>query len=93
MKRVIMCGAAVFWLVTAQAQTPTPVIVPAATQPPTAPVAVPEKPESDLSNNLKALQEIKAANDELLRKQQATLELLDQIQKEADQMRILSKRS
>ena len=93
MKRVIMCGAAVFWLVTAQAQTPNPVIVPATTQSPTAPVAVPEKPESDLSNNLKALQEIKATNDELLRKQQATLELLDQIQKEADQMRILSKRS
>jgi hypothetical protein len=93
MKRVITCGVAIFWLATAQAQTPTPVIVPAATQPPTAPAAVAEKPDSELSNNLKALQEIKAANDELLRKQQATLELLDQIQKEADQIRILSKRS
>jgi hypothetical protein len=93
MKRAITCAAAIFWLATAQGQTPTPVIVPAATQSPTAPIAIPEKTDSDLSNNLKALQEIKAANDELLRKQQATLELLDQIQKEADQMRILSKRS
>jgi hypothetical protein len=36
---------------------------------------------------------MKAANDETLRKQQAALQQLDEIQKAADQIRIYTKRS
>ena len=39
------------------------------------------------------LQEMKAANEETLRKQAATLEELDELAKAADQIRIFSKRS
>ncbi len=38
------------------------------------------------------LQELKVQNDEILKQQQAALEALDDLQKEADQMRIYSKR-
>jgi hypothetical protein len=41
---------------------------------------------------LKALQDAKAANAEVLKKQEATLQQLDELQKAADQMRIFSKR-
>jgi len=36
---------------------------------------------------------LKASNNELLQKQQKTLEKLDELKKEADQLRIMSKRS
>jgi hypothetical protein len=75
----------------------SPIIV----QPANAPVAAPQKPpaqttktdDTDLVGAVKSLQEIKAANEELLRKQQAALEALDGIQKEADQLRVYTKRS
>jgi hypothetical protein len=41
---------------------------------------------------IKSLQEIKAANDETLRKQQNTLERLDDLQKAAEQIKIFAKR-
>ena len=41
---------------------------------------------------LKALQDAKAANAEVLKKQEATLQQLDELQKAADQLRIFSKR-
>jgi hypothetical protein len=42
--------------------------------------------------SLKALEAIKAANDELLKQQTATLEKLDEIEKAANELRIYSKR-
>jgi hypothetical protein len=42
---------------------------------------------------LKALQEMKAANDEILRKQAATLQQLDEMEKAAEQIKVYSKRS
>lgn len=36
---------------------------------------------------------LKASNNELLQKQQKTLEKLDELKKEADQLRIMTKRS
>ncbi len=41
---------------------------------------------------LKALQAIKAANDEILKQQTATLEKLDELEKAANEIRIYSKR-
>jgi len=75
------------------AQSPKPVIVQAAT-PAAAPSRAPVAPESSLSLQaaLKELQEIKAANEETLRKQAATLEQLDALEKTAEQIRIYSRR-
>jgi len=76
------------------AQSPLPVIVPAATPAVTSSQA-PAAPENSVSiqATLKMLQEMKAANEETLRKQAATLEQLDELEKVADQIRIYTKRS
>lgn len=75
------------------AQSPKPVIVQAAT-PAAAPSRAPVAPESSLSLQaaLKELQEMKAANEETLRKQAATLEQLDALEKTAEQIKIYSRR-
>jgi len=75
------------------AQSPKPVIVQAAT-PAAAPSRAPAAPESSssLSSALKMLQEMKAANEETLRKQAATLEQLDALEKTAEQIKIFSRR-
>ena len=76
------------------AQSPNPVIVvPAATSAVTssqAPVAVDNA--GSVQGALKMLQEMKAANEETLRKQAATLELLDELEKTADQLKVYTKR-
>ena len=79
---------------TLPAQTPVPVIVPAMTPASTAkaPAATTES-DNGLSAALKLLQEMKAANDEILAKQAATLIQLDELEKEAQQIRIYTKRS
>ena len=57
------------------------------------PALVPDaKQQAEMAENIKQLQELKAQNDEILKQQQAALEALDDLQKEADQMRIYSKR-
>jgi len=72
----------------AQTLQPTPVPMQAAT-----PALVPDaKEQAEMAENIKELQELKAQNDEILKQQQAALEALDELQKEADQMRIYSKR-
>ena len=48
--------------------------------------------ESGLLAAIKSLEELKTANEEMLKRQQATLDLLDQLQKDADQLRIYAKR-
>ena len=45
-----------------------------------------------MAADIKELQELKAQNDELLKDQRATLDQLDELQKEAEQLRIFSKR-
>ena len=70
------------------AQTLEPVPMQAAT-----PALVPDaKQQAEMAENIKQLRELKAQNDEILKQQQAALEALDDLQKEADQMRIYSKR-
>ena len=75
------------------AQSPNPVIVQAAT-PAAAPMRAPAAPVSSdsLQAVLKELLEIKAANEETLRKQAATLEQLDALEKAAEQVKIFSRR-
>ena len=80
-----------------QAQTSTPVVVQAvgpaaAAQAQPAAQAAPANAAAAQST-LKLLQDMKAANDETLKKQQAALQQLDEIQKAADQIRIYTKRS
>jgi hypothetical protein len=73
-------------------QSPPPIIIQAATPVP-APVATPAPAVSDsTAAAIKLLQELKAANEETLKKQQAVLEQLDELQKAAEQLKIFSKR-
>jgi hypothetical protein len=77
----------------ALAQTPAPVVVqaaPAANT--TAPVVRSAPPAAASGSAVKTLHEMKAANDELLRKQAATLQQLDEMEKAADQIKIYTKR-
>ena len=78
-----------------QAQTSTPMVVqaagPAVTQAQPAAQAAPANAAAAQST-LKLLQDMKAANAETLKKQEAVLQQLDEIQKAADQIRIYSKR-
>jgi hypothetical protein len=75
------------------AQSPTPVIVPAMTPAKTtqAPAATADTANAT-QDAVKALQALKAANDEILKQQAATLQKLDEIEKAANELRIFSKR-
>ena len=85
--------AATFLVFTAAGQTPMPIVVPAMTPAKTtqSPVTAAVTPTST-QTTLKALQALKASNDEILKQQAATLEKLDEIEKAANEMRIYSKR-
>ena len=71
----------------AQTLQPAPAPMQAAT-----PALVPDAKQQAEMENIKELQELKVQNDEILKQQQAALEALDDLQREADQMRIYSKR-
>ena len=76
------------------AQSPMPVVVPAMT--PATTVKGPATTESAAGSTqaaLKALQAMKAANEEILKQQAATLQKLDEIEKTANEIRIYTKRS
>jgi TolA-binding protein len=72
-------------------QTPEPTPVTMSTAPTTAP-AEPAREQAEMAADIKELQELKAQNGEILKQQQAALDQLDQLQKEAEQLRIFSKR-
>ena len=48
--------------------------------------------QAELAADIKELQELKAQNNEILKDQQAALDVLEQLEKDADQLRIYSKR-
>lgn len=77
---------------TLQAQSPTPMILQAAS-PAAVPVvsAVPED-SVQMQARIKTLEEIRTNNQEILKKQKATLEQLEEIQKAAEQLKTYSKR-
>jgi hypothetical protein len=77
----------------AQVQSPAPMmVVQAATASSTPAVSHPAENGSSLQAAITALQQVKAANEETLKKQQATLQQLDQLQKDAEQLKIFAKR-
>jgi ABC-type glycerol-3-phosphate transport system substrate-binding protein len=77
-----------------RAQSPAPIVVQAATTATvtsttaTSPVGNAEADQV----TIKLLQEMRAANEDVLRKQEVTLQRLDELQKAADQLKIFGKR-
>ena len=77
----------------ASAQSPMPMVVPAMTPATTAKSpATPAVAAVSTQTTLKALQEIKTANAEILKQQEATLQKLDELEKAANDIRIYTKR-
>ena len=80
--------------VAVSAQSPSPIIVQAASSlaaksTTSAPVAADGQ---SIPDAIKQLEQIKTANDEVLTKQKAALQRLDELQDAADQLRIFAKR-
>jgi hypothetical protein len=81
----------------ASAQSPTPIVVQAANSTAAATstsskVAASTTDVHSIPDAIKLLEQIKAANDEVLAKQKAALQRLDELQDAADQLRIFAKR-
>ena len=96
---LVLALAAPFLLSGAAAQQPTPpllVVQAANTASNNQEVAKPAAPDTNSSTSLqaalKALQRTKTTNDETLKKQEALLEQLDELQKAAEQLKIFAKR-
>jgi len=91
--RSLALAVLVAFVVANKLSAQSPVIVQAAT-----PAAItsqqsgPSATSGSLQEALKMLQEMKAVNEETLRKQAATLEQLDELEKAAEQIKIYSKR-
>jgi len=79
----------------AKAQSPAPIVVPALSPAivSTTPKATPVIDSDSLPLTIKVLQEMKAANEEMLKKQEAALQQLEELQKAADEIKVFSKRS
>jgi hypothetical protein len=93
MRAVILSVIAAALVVsTSNAQTPMPIVVPAMTPTTAKSPAAAAVTTAATQTTLKALQAIKAANDEILKQQTATLEKLDELEKAANEIRIYSKR-
>jgi hypothetical protein len=77
-----------------QAQSPTVVVQAASPAPVASTIAATPVPSDSksLPTLTKLLQEMKATNEETLKKQEATLQQLDDLQKAAEQMKIFGKR-
>ena len=79
----------------ASAQSPAPIVVQAANSTAAAKSATtaPVAPDvHSIPEAIKLLEQIKAANEEVLAKQKAALQRLDELQDAADQLRIFAKR-
>ena len=77
----------------AKAQSPAPIIVqPASAIPARSTSSAPVSAVSSVPDAIKLLEQIKADNDEVLAKQKAALERLEELQQAADQLRIFAKR-
>ena len=79
------------------AQSPTPIVVQAVsgttvTSTSSKSAAAASTDVHSIPDAIKLLEQIKAANDEVLAKQKAALARLDELQDDADQLRIFAKR-
>ena len=80
---------------TAKAQSPAPIIVQAANSASAATLSKPAAASTDsqsVPEAIKLLEKLKAANDDVLAKQKATLERLDELQQNAEQLKIFANR-
>jgi hypothetical protein len=90
---ILICSA--LPILIGRAQSPTPIVVPAAsamTTPSGAPGAAMHDSGS-ITAAIKTLEQMKAANDQILSKQKAAMEQLDELQKAANQLKIFTRRS
>ncbi len=93
MRTYFFIFAAAVLVSVASAQSPTPIVVPAMTPATTAKgPTTPAVGTVSTGTTLKTLQEIKAANTEILKQQEATLLKLDELEKAAQEIRIYTKR-
>ena len=92
MRATIFSLLAVLAISSSHAQSPMPIVVPAMTPGTTVKTLSTENAAGSAQAALKALQAIKAANEEILKQQAATLQKLDEIEKAANEIRIYSKR-
>ena len=94
--RVFIIGAAMLACTVigiAQTSEPTPPLtIPTQPTPAPADAAKEQAEQAELAADIKELQELKAQNNEILKDQQAALDALEQLEKDADQLRIYSKR-
>jgi Tfp pilus assembly protein PilN len=94
--RVFIVGAAMLACTVigiAQTSEPTPPLtIPTQPTPAPADAAKEQAEQAELAADIKELQELKAQNNEILKDQQAALDVLEQLEKDADQLRIYSKR-
>ncbi|MBA2431859.1 MAG: hypothetical protein H0V56_07045 [Chthoniobacterales bacterium] len=86
---VVAAMALAFSVATAGAQVPAPATTPA---PVAAAPAPPAGPSPATVAALQLLQTMKAANEETIRRQAATLAQLEELEKAVDQIKIFSKR-
>jgi len=93
---ICLLGAAALLVGGANGQQPTPplVVVQPAGQPAAATPAPAAAAASDatVATAIKALEQVKAANDATLKKQEEMLQRLDELQKAAEQLKVFSKR-
>jgi hypothetical protein len=80
-------------IVTGNAQSPAPMVVQAASAVSSQAKPAPVSESNALSDALKSLQEMRAANQDTLKKQQDALERLDGLQKAAQQLKIFTHRT
>jgi hypothetical protein len=78
---------------TGSGQTPAPIVIQAATPGPVSAPPAPAKDSGTVRAAITALNQLKAANDEVIAKQKATLDRLDELQKAADQLKIFTHRT
>lgn len=86
---LVVVGATIFLVAESYSQSPAPTTVQSATS--TVP-AVAVTRSNDLQATIKQLEELKTANEDTLKRQEATLAALDELQKTAEQIKIFSKR-
>ncbi len=91
--KIVVLFSSMLIAVTLHGQTQQPVVVPAQNVPLAAPAAqtAPASPASAQALT-QTLQQMKATNAEMLRRQQATLQQLDEIEKAIEQVKIYSQR-
>lgn len=94
MKRGMLAAVLALVMLATRGAGQTPIVVPAASAPAQAQVraAVAADP-NESAKILQQLQQIKGANEQTIRKQEALLQQLDELQKTAEQLRIFASRS